>query len=86
MYQTIQTQLNPCLGARQAMATLRLSFGSWRIRPLQVKPSELDGYGDYDTEQLAELMATASLDQAKAAPIPDVSAEEFDKLYNWFLS
>ncbi len=77
MYESIQTRLNPIH---------RLSFGSWRICPLQVKASEVDSYGDYDTEQVAEMMATASLDQAKAAPVPDVSAEDFEKLYNWFLS
>ena len=51
-------------------------------RPLQVKASDVDSYGDYDIELLNELPATpVSLNTA-----PDVSEEEFETLYHWYLS
>jgi hypothetical protein len=51
-------------------------------RPLQVKASDVDSYGDYDVEQLNELPANPAGSNAA----PDVSAEEFDTLYHWYLS
>jgi hypothetical protein len=51
-------------------------------RSLQVKASDIDSYGDYDVEQLNAL--PANLAGSNAAP--EVSAEEFETLYHWYLS
>jgi len=51
-------------------------------RPLQVKASEVDSYGDYDVEQLNVLPANP----AGSNTTPEVSADEFETLYHWYLS
>ena len=51
-------------------------------RPLQVKASDVDSYGDYDVEQMNQLPNNPV--ESNAAP--EVSAEEFEALYHWFLS
>jgi hypothetical protein len=53
-----------------------------RPRPLQVKALEVDSYGDYDVEQLNVPSAVPS----GSNTAPDVSAEEFETLYHWYLS
>jgi len=53
-----------------------------RPQPLQVKASDVDSYGDYDVEQLNALPAIPASSNA----VPDVSAEEFETLYHWYLS
>ena len=53
-----------------------------RPRPLQVKASDVDSYGDYDVEQLNALPTNPASSNA----VPDVSAEEFETLYHWYLS
>ncbi len=51
-------------------------------RSIQVKASDVDSYGDYNVEQMNELPANP----ASSNVVPDVSAEEFDTLYHWYLS
>lgn len=49
---------------------------------LKVKASDVDSYGDYDVEQISKLPANLN-----TVPVtPNVSAEEFETLYHWFLS
>jgi hypothetical protein len=47
-----------------------------------VKASDVDSYGDYNVEQMNELPANP----ASSNVVLDVSAEEFDTLYHWYLS
>jgi len=65
-----------------------LSFSlPWIVRlagAIEVKPSDVDGYGDYDSEQIAEMLATAPASQTQTEP--DITPEEFEKVYQWFLS
>ena len=59
----------------------------WIVRPasaIEVKASEVDGYGDYDSEQIAEMLASLPAQQISAAP--NVDEDEFESLYHWFLS
>jgi hypothetical protein len=54
-------------------------------RSLRVKASDVDSYGDYDLEQIGEL----PVNLAGVNPDPSIldgSGEEFESLYQWFLS
>jgi hypothetical protein len=53
-----------------------------RSRPLQVKASDVDSYGDYDVEQMNAL----PVNPVGAKTAPDVAAEDFERLYHWYLS
>lgn len=50
--------------------------------PLQVKAMDVDSYGDYDVDQLNEPPVILACSNTT----PDVSMEEFESLYHWFLS
>lgn len=54
------------------------------VKSLQVKAFEVDGYGDYDAELIGELLAAAPAPQSQITA--DVTPEEFEKIYQWFLS
>jgi hypothetical protein len=47
-----------------------------------VKASDVDSYGDYDVEQMSALPANP----VGSNTTPNVSAEEFETLYQWYLS
>jgi hypothetical protein len=63
----------------------RLSRKIHRDHPLQVKACEIDGYGNYGC-QLAEELQVALPQLSATTSIADVSAEEFEAVYRWFLS
>ncbi len=61
----------------------------WVVRregAIQLKASEVEGYGDYDTNLLGEQFEALSKVPVNTAPIPDIAAEEFEAIYSWFLS
>jgi len=62
--------------------SLEILWVARKPRPLQVKASDVDSYGDYDVEQLNDPPAILVGSNAT----PDVSMEEFESLYQWFLS
>jgi hypothetical protein len=70
------------------ISPLSLGF-SWIVRPagaLQLKASHVEGYGEYDPDQLAEQYEALSGNPVEAALVPDIAPEEFEAVYQWFLS
>ena len=65
-----------------------ISLSSRNIRqdhPLLVKACEIDGYGNFGC-QLADGLQAALPQLGATSRIADVSAEEFEADYQWFLS
>jgi hypothetical protein len=79
----IVTALTPMTNLSRLSRKIRRAAG--QSRSLQVKASDVDSYGDYDLEQIGELPANL----AGVNPNPSIldgSGEEFESLYQWFLS
>ena len=76
----IATSLNPIITERRT--SCKIHWTVCQPRSLQVKASDVDSYGDYDVEQMNVLPTNP----VSSNTTPNVSAEEFETLYHWFLS
>jgi hypothetical protein len=76
----IATTLTPKTNISRLSSKIRRT--ARRPRSLQVKASDVDSYGDYDVEQMSALPANP----VGSNTTPNVSADEFETLYQWYLS
>jgi len=72
------------LNTHKRPLTLTLHCSARTVKSPQVKASDVDGYGDYDADLLGELLAAVPVHQSSITS--EITPEEFEKNYRWFLS